>query len=220
MFLNIEQVVRLLDVSDSIVRRWIRDGTIPSINRHGSYVFDRATLEAWAHSKHLKLHLENLQPKPVVAGDEKTDVIRALQKGKSWYDISGNNPALLYEQIGSLLQPSIRGGNLTAQLKKREELSSTGIGRGVAIPHPQNPRELGIVESMIHVFYPAQTVNFNSVDGLPVFVLFVVLSSSIEAHLILLAQLAQILRNNQMTDLLEKHPEHEKLITEFEKNIH
>ena len=41
---------------------------------------------------------------------------------------------------------------LTEQLLQREEISSTGIGNGFAIPHPKNPLGQQINQSVVGTF--------------------------------------------------------------------
>jgi nitrogen PTS system EIIA component len=57
-------------------------------------------------------------------------------------------------------------------LLKREELGSTGIGKGVAIPHARLPdlqRPYGLLAKL------RQPIEFDAIDGLPVDILFVLL---------------------------------------------
>ena len=61
---------------------------------------------------------------------------------------------------------------IASHLLKREDLGSTGIGRGVAIPHARLPdlrRPFGLVARM------KQPVEFDAIDGQPVDLVFVLL---------------------------------------------
>lgn len=63
--------------------------------------------------------------------------------------------------------------DLTAAVLRREQLGSTGIGRGVAIPHSRHrdvPHLVGTVA------LAPQGVPFDSIDGEPVQVLFLLIS--------------------------------------------
>lgn len=80
-----------------------------------------------------------------------------------------------------------------AAILKREQLGSTGIGRGVAIPHTKHPgvgSVLGVVAS-----FPAG-VEFDSVDGEPVHLvcLLVCPTSRVGDHLRVLEAVARQLR--------------------------
>ncbi len=80
------------------------------------------------------------------------------------------------------------------RLTERERLGSTGFGQGIAIPH-------GKVEGLEHVVgifaHLAQPVDFQAVDGLPVDIVFCLLSP-VDAgadHLKALAQISRWLRD-------------------------
>jgi PTS system nitrogen regulatory IIA component len=62
--------------------------------------------------------------------------------------------------------------DIASALLKREELGSTGMGNGVAIPHARFPaieKPFGIVGRL------KQPIDFNAIDGQPVDIVFVLL---------------------------------------------
>ena len=80
----------------------------------------------------------------------------------------------------------------------RERLGSTGIGYGVAIPHCR-VTSLGDDETRGYLVQLNQGVDFDSIDGQNVELLFVLLvpESTNQVHLNLLAQLADCFSNDQ-----------------------
>jgi len=75
----------------------------------------------------------------------------------------------------------------------REQLGSTGIGHGVAIPHGRMP---DLASPVLVLARHAEGVSFDSIDGKPVHivVLLLVPDSDDRQHLELLAQLARNLQ--------------------------
>ncbi len=62
---------------------------------------------------------------------------------------------------------------VVAAILKREELGSTGIGNGVAVPHTKHPS----AEELVATVAVSQTgVDFSSLDGEDVFILFLLVS--------------------------------------------
>ena len=53
--LNVSDVVKMLQVPEGTIYRWIKQGDIPYIERSGIYIFNKSTLETWAASKHILL---------------------------------------------------------------------------------------------------------------------------------------------------------------------
>ena len=63
--------------------------------------------------------------------------------------------------------------SIVKAILKREELGSTGIGRGVAVPHTKHPRVERLVGT---VAVSGSGVDFNSLDGEKVELLFMLIS--------------------------------------------
>ena len=108
------------------------------------------------------------------------------------------NKKALFQQLGlaAARKTGIEVKSIVAALNERERLGSTGFGGGVAIPH-------GKMEGLGSVFgYFArltQPVDFHSVDGLPVDLVFLLLSPPDAGadHLKALAAVSRALRNRQ-----------------------
>ncbi|MEW4529810.1 MAG: PTS sugar transporter subunit IIA [Maioricimonas sp. JB045] len=63
--------------------------------------------------------------------------------------------------------------NIVAAIMKREELGSTGIGRGVAVPHTKHPS----VDSLVATVAVCNDgLDFASLDGEDVYILFLLVS--------------------------------------------
>lgn len=93
-----------------------------------------------------------------------------------------------------LIKKNMRESVLTALLD-REELGSTGIGQGIAIPHAKHPD----VKSLVGLFARSREgVEFQALDGEPVHLFFLLLSNqeSADLHLQALAHVSTQLRND------------------------
>lgn len=90
-------------------------------------------------------------------------------------------------------------------LDEREKLGSTGFGRGVAIPHARIPGIQRPMAALLKLRHPA---NFNAADGLPVDLVFGLLSPehSGAAHLHALAAISRLMRDEEVRDALTDAP--------------
>jgi len=97
------------------------------------------------------------------------------------------------------LHPELSPRSLLASLLKREELGSTGIGGGIAIPHSK----MAQVDKPIGFLALSRNgVDFKALDGEPVFLFFLLVypQTSVEDHLKALAKAAKIFRDNFVKD--------------------
>ncbi len=88
-----------------------------------------------------------------------------------------------------------------AAVRGREEIMSTGIGRGIAIPHA---RDLTVSNLRIAVCMMRQAMEFNSIDGLPVRLVFMIAvpQSSNSDYMKILRSLSEFLRQEENRETL------------------
>lgn len=99
-------------------------------------------------------------------------------------------------------------------LQEREELGSTGVGRGVAIPHARFPELDNVYGFFTRLENP---IDFDSVDGQPVDLVFTLLAPSAEgaAHLKALALVSRTLRNENTCAKLRSNNDGQTLFDLF-----
>lgn len=87
------------------------------------------------------------------------------------------------------------------RIEEREKLGSTGFGRGVAIPHA---RIVGLARPVAAIFRLEEPVDFDSADGMPVDVVFGLLSpeQAGATHLQALAAISRLMRDERMHERL------------------
>lgn len=209
--------------------RWIRQGKIPVNKRGDMGIYNESELHRWAE-KHRKTQVNHQDEHDIVQEDlydntkSSSVLLSALKRGGIFHGITGNSKDAVINAAVDMI-PDFHGKNrdeIYNQLMERERLASTGIGKGVAIPHPRNPITYGLTESMIVTCFLEKSVNFESVDDRPVSVLFLLLSTTIEQHLNLLSRLSFCLRDSDFMAFVLQKPDADLLlnrIREMENNI-
>lgn len=126
---------------------------------------------------------------------------------------------VLEELVNALVarEPSIDKKALVRVLLEREHLGSTGIGDGVAIPHGKFP---GITQPILSFGRSRKGLDFDSMDGEPVslFFLLVAPENSANIHLKALAKIAKILKNGSFRKLLMEVPGKKELYQTIVQN--
>lgn len=121
--------------------------------------------------------------------------------------------------IRELAQSLLRAGVLVPSefesvvkaILKREELGSTGIGRGVAVPHTKHP---GVDRLVATVGVSRRGVDFNSLDGEKVQLLFLLVSPPDRPgdHLRALENISRQLRDESFCKFLKQAKTSEEIL--------
>jgi mannitol/fructose-specific phosphotransferase system IIA component (Ntr-type) len=93
---------------------------------------------------------------------------------------------------------------LKKRMLAREKLLSTGIGRGIAIPHPRDPMPTLREPAVIIFGRSSKGVDYKAVDRNPVHLFFMLVCQNIELHLHLLGALARLLQEESVPDACMK----------------
>ena len=98
-------------------------------------------------------------------------------------------------------RPEARQALLQALLE-RENLHSTGVGDGIALPHARTALA-GLVENAVIVFgrHPLG-ISFGAIDNQPVRLFFLLVTTSVTQHLQILARISRLLREARLRDSL------------------
>ncbi|MDI6839571.1 MAG: PTS sugar transporter subunit IIA [bacterium] len=116
-----------------------------------------------------------------------------------------NRDAVIEELVELFIKKEIikDKGEFITGIKKREEIESTAIGDGIAIPHGRSD---SVKKLMIAFGRTAQGVNFNAVDKNPVHLIFMI-AAPVEMrkeYLQAVAKVARLLKSKIMRDALLK----------------
>ncbi len=121
--------------------------------------------------------------------------------------VSDDKPGAIAELVESLVQAGViaadeRDGIVRA-IMKREELGSTGIGRGVAVPHTKHPSVDRLIGT---VGVCGDGIDFNSLDGEKVQLFFLLISPPDRPgdHLRALENISRQLRDDTFCRFLKR----------------
>jgi mannitol/fructose-specific phosphotransferase system IIA component (Ntr-type) len=91
---------------------------------------------------------------------------------------------------------------LLRALHEREQLHSTGIGDGIALPHARNAL-VGLVEKPIIVFGRHPTgIPYGAIDRIPTRLFFLLIAPTVTQHLAILARISRLLRDPRLRQVL------------------
>lgn len=235
MDLNIKELAKLLNVSETTIRRWLKMGKIPAYRLNHQFRFSRIEIENWVMSCKINQEaeaVEEIKPNEVVSlGEEKTKNIignqigvqayslyRALYKGGVLGNVPGDTKEEIIRESVKIIAKNLNldAEVLTELLMDREKLMPTSLNHGIGVPHARDFL-LPTLFDVVTVVYPQRPIEYGSLDGKPVHTLFFLFACDDKRHLHLLAKLAHLTREKEAVDLLSTHPNKDVLLDYVKK---
>ncbi len=224
MPLTLDEAAKMLGVSTGTVRRWAREGLLGVRRPTGEFRFETAQLRTWARSQGLRIHDISSVPvrgswpvvsTPATSAEAKAQPLTfALSRGGGLQGICGASAHEVLSQMveQAPLQPEVDREQLLDQLMQREGLTSTGLGDGVALPHPRKPSPEFSPEPFVAWAHLEQPVDWKALDGQPVHTVLLLLNPTPDVHLKILSRLAFLLRDPEFQQLLADNADFDQVL--------
>lgn len=209
---NLVEASQLLGQSTRDVVRSVESGQLPGRMRQGHWEFRRQDLRA-----HLQEAIAGYSDKRLAEVDQQLSELAGLSEHQILTPLI-HHDAMSLSMAGSskaaVLRELVDLGDglglvwdrpaLLAAIEERERLSSTGVGEGVAIPHPSSLLPYTVAESFVTFGRTLRPIPFGSIDGSMVDLFFLVCSTDESLHLHVLARLCRLLRDAETPAFLRE----------------
>lgn len=207
--MNRSEAAALLGVTEGTLERWVRQGLLRSLDRHG-HTFDQDELARWARGRGMLL-----VPKPAPPpGRKAAPFLRAIELGSVTGGL-GASSALdaIRVAVESLTQlaPGLRA-RILAEVVERERMASTALGYGIAVPHPREPLGDAIEHPLISLVLLDPALDWAALDGELVHTVALLVSPTAGTHLEILSEIARAARSAEVARLLRSRPTKSALI--------
>ncbi len=211
MNLTVRDAAALLRVSEKTIYRWINQGKLPAYCVHEQYRFNRVELLEWATARRINVSAD-IFTEPASELPLRS-ISSALQAGGIYYRVGGKNREEVLRALAEQMRlpEGVDREFLFRVLLAREELGSTGVGDGIAIPHLRNPVIIHVTSPIVMLCFLETPVDFGALDGKPVHTVFTVASPTVRVHLHVLSRLSLILRNDKFRELLRVQGSREEI---------
>lgn len=214
MQLTVRDVARLLNMSEKTIYRWIGQGRLPAYRVNEQYRFDRTELLEWVRGQRVNASAD-LLCEPEVEYHPLPTLETALQAGGIFYRIEGADPtSAIRSCVAAMrLEPDVDRDLVEQALLARENIESTGLGSGVAVPHPRSPGVLDLPATQLSLCFLERPVPFGALDGEPVHTLFVLLCATLRTHLHLLSRLGYALQDPRVRAVITGQGTRDEIMT-------
>lgn len=192
--MTIEEAARYIHVAEQTIARWVQQGEMPGEKHEEKWRFSRKEIDVWVEARR----------RGVKSARSFCGIERIVDRSRiHLIDVTNKSDALQLLIDSIMTVPDLKNRDeLEAAVMHREELMSTGIGLGVAVPHVR----LGALTSLHvaigiskHAIY-----DWESLDSQPVRIVVLVAAGKgqHQEYIRLLAYLSSILKNEFMRQQL------------------
>jgi len=217
MQLTVRDLAKALEINEKRVHRLISDQHLPAERVNGEYYFNRSLVLEWAMLQKIEIppsffHSGNGNGNG--NGNGHGNIEEALRAGGIYHGITGTDKESVLRSVVHVMPfPENLDREFMLQvLLSREALGSTGVGDGLAIPHPRYPMVLPVPHPFITLCFLQQPIPYSTATAEPVHTLFALVCPSVRMHLVLLAQLATALRDPEFRRLILSRAQAEEIL--------
>ena len=198
MILTLRELAQMLRVNERTVLRMLKTGQLQGAKIGGQWRFNSSQIDGLFFSAGEESSGDDVPLSALTRTHIGIPVSRMLNQSRTVMDMKATDAAGAIEELTeprmlNTVLMDVR--DLRSKCYAREELLSTGVGDGVAIPHPRDPVATLRAPAIVVFGRSRDGIPFGAADGHPVHLFFLMCSQNIELHLHLMGRLARLLRH-------------------------
>jgi len=185
--IGVKDAATQLGVSQKTIYQWIDEGRITSHKLGNDIYLEQADIQ--------KLLDKGGTSSATV--EIRDSIVEMLSAGGIFYNVEGMTKQEVLHNALSLIKgmDTPEMAPILQMFLAREDLYSTGVGNGIAIPHASGTLVGYVNQPLISLSFLKHPIDYGSLDGIPVHILFSIISPNVRTHLRILAKLACVLHD-------------------------
>lgn len=203
MILTLKELADYLRVNERTILRMLKSGQIQGVKIGGQWRFNGSQIDQLFFPQNPPSGPDVVPLTDFTQPNLPVPISRLLKEDRTLLEMRAKD---IDSVISELCEPVAKKTllldvqDLKNRLLAREKLLSTGIGGGIAIPHPRDPIPTLREPAVMIVGRSSAGVDFQALDKKPVHLFFMLVCQNIELHLHLMGALARILQEKSVTD--------------------
>ena len=215
--LTLTELSAYLKLSEKTLHKMIKNSEIPCTKIANQWRFSRTMIDDWLRSK-MEVVPQNDLSRLIEKEYDIVPLSRLIDENAMIMDLQSDyKEGVLSELAQKAYDNKLVSDKkyLINKLIEREKLTSTAIGNGIALPHLRKPSNEIINEPKIVIGISQRGIDYNSADGNPTHIFFLILSDSEVVHLRILSKISRVLRKEEALIKLRKLKTKEQFIRFF-----
>jgi len=200
------EVASYLKLSEAAVLKLAAKGCLPAVDINGDWRFKKSTLDRFLVEQAMSSQTTELSVEASHAQPRDFPLASCLREDSITLRLAGESRDAVLRALVALVPAASEQMRQTLfdALKARENLCSTAVGDGVAIPHSRNAM-VGLVSKPVIAFgRHTKGIDFGALDDKPTHLFFLLCAPNVRMHLQLLAKLSRVLNQKLVRDALMK----------------
>lgn len=227
--MDLDQLAVYLHRDARELQKLANRGHLPGQKIQGEWRFARAEINFWLENELPKYTAEQLlalERGPATADDDRPLLAELLSDTTIAFPLPASTRASVLKELVNLAEHSWQvydPDSLLHAVRQREEMHSTALENGIAIPHPRRaPPTTVLGESVIALGYVPSGIPFGAPGGALTDLFFLVACTDATTHLGVLTRLSRLFLKPGFLDELrasETAAEAYRLITDAEEQL-
>jgi excisionase family DNA binding protein len=215
--LSLEAVAEYLHLTPVDVAQRVKRNEIPHEKRGRRVVFSKEEIDQWASQRILRLPDQRLTEYHQRSTSDTKEILprqtiltEMIQPGYIAPALPAKTKSSVLRELVALAGTTGRLNNpqdLVASLEAREELCSTGMPGGFALPHPRVPDPYLFESSFIVLGRTQGDIFFGAPDGEPTRLFFLICCQDDRLHLHTLARICLVAQKTTVMEQLRESPD-------------
>jgi PTS system nitrogen regulatory IIA component len=197
--MDLDQLARYLQRDVREVTRMASRGYLPGHKVSGEWRFSRPEINHWIETQmhaYTEQELAALENTGGRSPDQEPLISVLLQEACMAVPLAAGTRSSVLKELVRLAENSWQVYDpeaIATAIRQREDMGSTALGSGVAIPHPRRPLAAALGESVMAYGRTASGIPFGAAHGNLTDVFFLVCCRDDRTHLRVLARLSRLL---------------------------
>mgnify|MGYP000692206681 FL=1 len=223
MILTLKELANYLRVNERTILRMQRSGQIKGVKVGGQWRFNGSQIDQLFFPGSDGGEGEKVELDDITRTHMMTPLSRILSENRMIMNMAATNSEEAINELCDVVEQEnlvLDPDNFRERVDAREKLLSTGVGKGVAIPHPRDPVTALPASAIIVFGKSSQGIDMDAVDGKPVKLFFLLACKDIEIHLQMMGRLAQMLQDDELVSEINQSEKPEDILKaamEFER---
>ena len=215
MILTLKELAEALRVTERTIMRMKEQGKLEGVKIGGQWRFNGSEIDKLFSAEVVK-EVEKEEPSSVLSKPSMAiPLSRVMHENRVLLNLKATDrDGLINEMTSARMMYGLvlDAADLRRKCIQREEVLSTAIGGGIAIPHPRDPIPTLRTSAAVIYGYSHDGIKYDAPDGKPVHIFCLVCSQTIDLHLHLMGCVARLLQDQKFLAELPKCTQNAEVI--------